>query len=143
MSDSKDECKLWEDLWSSFCSVSRFQISGLLIRQASSSAVPAVRWGLARFFDWRSHESGCKGAHSTDTTARTRQHTLLCSAATWQVLTLVSGRRKAARKQVMGLLTTTQGKAEKDHDLAGSSPNQSPFYLLSFFQSLPPSLISE
>lgn len=43
MSDSKEECKLQEDLWSSFCSVSRFQISGLLIRQASSSAVPAVK----------------------------------------------------------------------------------------------------
>lgn len=50
--------------------------------------------------------------------------------------------RYAERKQgwvVEDLLTGTQGKAKKEHNLAGSSPDQSHFYLLFFLQSLPSS----
>jgi len=42
-----------------------------------------------------------------------------------------------------GLLISTEGKAEKEHNLAGPSLNQSHFYTLFFFWSLLPSLISE
>lgn len=130
MSDSEEECKLREDLWSGFCSVSRFQISGLLIRQASSSAVPAVRQGLACFFDWPSPEGGCKGAHGTDTLAHTFPHcarthsggtctspqALLHSAAPGAGYILVPGPRKAERKQgwVAGdCLPARKGKLKK------------------------------
>lgn len=37
------------------------------------------------------------------------------------------------------LLTSTEGKAKKEHNLADSSPNQRQFYLLFFSQSLPSS----
>lgn len=102
MSDSEEECKLREDLWSSFCSVSRFQISGLLIRQASSSAVPAVRWGLACFFElaftqgWvqgcPQHRHCCTRVPSPRTHRGARANT--CSAATRQVMYLCQDQEK-------------------------------------------------
>ena len=73
------------------------------------------------------------------------QHTLQCSAATLQ--DTYCARTKERWKKVgmgdRGLLISTEGKAEKEHNLAGPSLNQSHFYTLFFFWSLLPSLISE
>lgn len=156
MSDSEEECKLREDLWSSFCSVSRFQISGLLIRQASSSAVPAVRWGLACFFElaftqgWvqgcpqRRHR--CTRVPSLRAHRGARANTCCCALLLRGSMCICARTKENWKKAGMGgrgLLTSTPGKAEKEHNLAGSSPNQSHFYPLFFFPSLPPSSISE
>lgn len=86
---------------------------------------------LGDFFDWHSHQPSCRGADSTDTTAHISLTTHTC---VW--VAHVIGIKKA---EIGGrrLLTSAQGKAKKDRNLADSSPNRSHFYLLFFSQSLP------